>query len=140
MNALGPLLPELVGGSADLDPSTKTHIGKDGDVAAGSYEGRNIQFGVREHVMGAMSNGMVLHGGLRPFTATFFMFYDYMKNPVRLAALMKQPVVFVYTHDSIGLGEDGPTHQPIENLAAMRAVPGLYMIRPGDAADAARAL
>jgi transketolase len=89
--------------------------------------------------MGAIANGLALHGGLRPFTATFFMFYDYMKNPVRLAALMRQPVVFVYTHDSIALGEDGPTHQPIENLAALRAVPGVYMYRPADANEAAEA-
>jgi transketolase len=139
LNALAGVMPEIVGGSADLDPSTKTHLGKDGNIAAGSYAGRNIQFGVREHVMGAMTNGIALHGGFRPFCATFFMFYDYMKNPVRLAALMRQPAVFVYTHDSIGLGEDGPTHQPIENLAALRAVPGLYPFRPGDANETAEA-
>jgi transketolase len=106
-------------------------------VASRRYDGRNIQFGVREHVMGAMANGIALHGGFRPYTATFFMFYDYMKNPVRLAALMRLPVVFIYTHDSVGLGEDGPTHQPVENLAAARAVPNLYVFRPGDANETA---
>jgi len=141
LNALSGVLPELVGGSADLDPSTNTHLGDAGvgDVVAGDYSGRNIQFGVREHLMGALANGLSLHGGLRPFVATFFMFYDYMKNPVRLAALMGQPVVFVYTHDSVGLGEDGPTHQPVENLAALRAVPFLYLYRPADANEAAEA-
>jgi transketolase len=141
INALASVLPEIVGGSADLDPSTKTHIGSSGtgDVTAKDFSGRNIQFGVREHVMGASVNGLALHGGFRPFGATFFMFYDYMKNPVRLAALMRLPVVFVYTHDSVGLGEDGPTHQPVENLAALRAVPHLYLFRPGDANEVVEA-
>jgi transketolase len=122
-------VPELVGGSADLAPSTLTLIDGGGDVERGSYEGRNFHFGIREHAMGAIVNGLVLHG-LRAFGAGFLIFSDYMKGSIRLAALMHIPSVFVFTHDSIGLGEDGPTHQPIEQLATLRATPNLDLVRP----------
>jgi transketolase len=131
-------VPELVGGSADLAPSTLTHIADAGDVEAGAYEGRNLHFGIREHAMGAIVNGMTLHY-LRGYGATFLIFNDYMRGSVRLAALMGCPSIFVYTHDSIGLGEDGPTHQPIEQLAALRAMPGLSVIRPAGANETALA-
>jgi transketolase len=110
-----------------------------GDLNAGDWSGRNIHFGIREHAMGAICNGMAAHGGLRPFCSTFFSFKDYMAEPVRLAALMGLPVIFVFTHDSIGLGEDGPTHQPIEHLASLRAMPGILVIRPADANESAQA-
>jgi transketolase len=139
LNALAPRIPTLIGGSADLAPSTKTLMKGEGDFAPGSYSGRNMHFGVREHAMGAIANGMSLHGGVIPYTATFFVFYDYMRPPIRLAALMGQRVIFVFSHDSIGLGEDGPTHQPIEHLAGMRAVPNLSVIRPADAAETVEA-
>ncbi|MGZ4202093.1 MAG: transketolase [Thermoleophilaceae bacterium] len=129
-------VPQLVGGAADLSSSTLTTIEGGGDVGPGAFEGRNINFGVREHAMGAIVNGLNLHY-FRAFGSTFLQFYDYMKNTVRLAALMELPSLFVYTHDSIGLGEDGPTHQPIEHLAAMRAVPRLYTLRPADANETA---
>jgi transketolase len=135
MNAIAAQLPELVGGSADLDPSTKTYLKGFGDFQPGNYAGRNMHFGVREHAMGAIANGLALHGGLLPFTATFFNFYDYMKPAVRLAALGNTKVVFVYTHDSVFLGEDGPTHQPIEQLAALRATPNMTTIRPADSIE-----
>ena len=135
MNAIAGGLPELIGGSADLDPSTKTYLKGFGDFEPGNYAGRNIHFGVREHAMGAVANGIALHGALLPFTATFFNFVDYMKPAVRLAALSKLRVVEVYTHDSVFLGEDGPTHQPIEQLASLRATPNLAVIRPADAAE-----
>jgi transketolase len=122
-------VPELVGGSADLAPSTLTLIDGGGDVEAGAFEGRNLHFGIREHGMGAIVNGLVLHG-LRAFGAGFLIFSDYMKGAVRLAAIMRIPSVFVFTHDSIGLGEDGPTHQPIEQLAALRATPNVDVVRP----------
>jgi transketolase len=122
-------VPELVGGSADLAPSTLTLINDGGDVRPGDYSGRNLRFGIREHGMGAIVNGLTLHG-LRAYGATFLIFSDYMKAALRLAAVMHQPSIFVYTHDSIGLGEDGPTHQPIEQLAALRATPNLNVIRP----------
>jgi transketolase len=122
-------VPELVGGSADLAPSTLTLINDGGDVEAGAYGGRNLHFGIREHAMGAVVNGLVLHN-LRAFGATFLIFSDYMKAAIRLAALMRIPSIVVFTHDSIGLGEDGPTHQPIEQLAALRATPNLYVVRP----------
>jgi len=137
MNALVGVLPELIGGSADLDPSTKTYLKDRGDFQPGHYAGRNIHFGVREHAMGAAANGIAAHGGLLPFTATFMTFSDYMKPAIRLAALSRLHVVFVFTHDSIFLGEDGPTHQPIEHLAALRAVPNLVVIRPADANETA---
>jgi transketolase len=131
-------VPELVGGSADLAPSTLTRIDDAGDVEAGSYEGRNLHFGIREHAMGAIVNGLTLHY-LRGYGSTFFTFTDYMRGSVRLAALMGIPSIFVYTHDSIGLGEDGPTHQPIEHLAMMRATPGIPVIRPAGANETALA-
>ena len=135
MNAIAGQLPELVGGSADLDPSTKTYLKDFGDFQPDNYAGRNIHFGVREHAMGAIENGLALHGGLLPFGATFLNFLDYMKGAVRLAALNKVRCVYVFTHDSVFLGEDGPTHQPIEHLAHMRAVPNLMMVRPADALE-----
>jgi len=135
MNAIARGLPELVGGSADLDPSTKTYLKGFGDFQPGNYAGRNIHFGVREHAMGAIANGISAHDGLMPFTATFFNFVDYMKPAVRLAALNKSKVIFVFTHDSVFLGEDGPTHQPIEQLAGLRAVPNLTTIRPADSLE-----
>ena len=132
------LVGELVGGSADLAPSTLTLIAGGGDVERGSYEGRNLHFGIREHAMGAIVNGLVL-GGLRAYGSTFLIFSDYMKGSVRLAALMELPSIFVYTHDSIGLGEDGPTHQPVEQLASLRATPNVNVVRPADAHETALA-
>lgn len=139
LNALATVIPDLVGGSADVSPSTKTYIVTSGDINSGDWSGSNIHFGVREHAMGAISNGIAAHGGLRPFCSTFFVFSDYLRPAVRMSALMQLPVVWVMTHDSIGVGEDGPTHQPIEHLASFRAMPGLVVIRPGDANEAAQA-
>ncbi len=139
LNAIAKGMPNLVGGAADLAPSTKTELSGMGDVQKGSYEGKNFHFGVREHGMGAIVNGMALHGGLRPYCSTFFVFSDYMRPPIRLAAMMKLPVIYVFTHDSIFLGEDGPTHQPVEHLAAMRVIPGLTVLRPADAQETAMA-
>ena len=133
LNAIASPLPELMGGSADLSGSNKTVIESEGSFGPNAYEQRNLHFGVREHAMGTILNGMALHGGLVPYGGTFLIFSDYMRPSVRLAALMKQQVIYVYTHDSIGLGEDGPTHQPIEHLASLRAMPGLVVIRPADA-------
>ena len=140
LNALAPRLPWLIGGSADLSPSTKTRLEFDGagTFSADDHAGRNLHFGVREHAMGAIANGMAV-SGLRPYTGTFLIFSDYMRPPTRLAALMKAPSVFVFSHDSIGVGQDGPTHQPIEQLAALRAIPGLITLRPGDANETAEA-
>ena len=140
LNALAQATPWLVGGSADLAPSNKTALTFDGAGAFGpaSYGGRNLHFGVREHVMGSIANGMAV-SGLRPYTGTFLIFSDYMRPAIRLAALMEQPVVFVFTHDSIGVGEDGPTHQPIEQLASLRAIPNLLVLRPADANETAQA-
>jgi transketolase len=135
MNAIAAALPELVGGSADLDPSTKTYLKGQGDFQPGSYEGRNIHFGVREHAMGAAMNGIALHGGLLPFGATFFNFADYLKPALRLAAINRIREVYVFTHDSVFLGEDGPTHQPIEQLAMLRATPNVTVVRPADALE-----
>ena len=135
LNALAPVVKTLVGGSADLAESNLTHINGQADFEAGTRGGRNMHFGVREHGMGGILNGMALHGGVRPYGGTFLIFSDYMRPSVRLAALMAQPVIYVWTHDSIGLGEDGPTHQPIEQLAALRAIPNLTLIRPCDAAE-----
>jgi transketolase len=134
LNAFARQIPWLIGGSADLSPSTKTHLTFDGAgrFSADDYRGRNLHFGIREHAMGAIANGMAL-SYLRPYTSTFLVFSDYMKPPIRLAAIMELPVVFVFTHDSIGVGEDGPTHQPIEHLTQLRATPGLLTLRPGDA-------
>ncbi len=139
LNALADAIPELIGGSADLAPSNKTHLQGKGDFQAETPTGRNLHFGVREFGMGAAVNGMALYGGVRPFGATFLVFSDYMRGAVRLAALMKLPVVFVWTHDSIFVGEDGPTHQPIEHLASLRAMPNLTVIRPADANETAAA-
>ncbi|MFQ5669115.1 MAG: transketolase [Acidobacteriota bacterium] len=139
IRALAPVLPELVGGSADLAESNKTDIPGGGSVEAGAYAGRNLHFGIREHGMGAILNGLVLHGGVRPFGATFFVFSDYMRPSIRLAALTGLPVIYVLTHDSIGLGEDGPTHQPVEHLASLRAMPNLWVIRPADANETVEA-
>jgi transketolase len=133
INALAPHLPTLVGGSADLGPSTNTDIKDGGSFQHGTYEGRTLHFGIREHGMGAALTGMSLNGGLIPYGATFMCFSDYMKPAIRLAALSHVQVVYVFTHDSIGLGEDGPTHQPVEQLAGLRAIPNLYCIRPADA-------
>jgi transketolase len=137
IQGLAKRVPNLIGGSADLDPSNKTGIKGAEDLSAQTPGGRVVHFGVREHAMAAAMNGMALHGGVRPFGGTFLIFSDYMRPAIRLAALMRQRVTWVFTHDSIGLGEDGPTHQPIEQLAALRAVPGLCDIRPGDAAETA---
>jgi len=139
LNALASRVPALFGGSADLAPSNKTMVSNAGDFAAGQYEGRNIHFGVREHGMAAMLNGMSLHGGIIPYGGTFLVFSDYMKPAIRLAAMMGRQVIYIFTHDSIGLGEDGPTHQPIEQLAALRAIPGLTVVRPADANETAAA-
>jgi transketolase len=139
-NAIAPRLPWLVGGAADLSPSTKTRLTSDGagDLEAETPGGRNFHFGIREHAMAAICNGLAL-SKLRPFGSGFMIFSDYMKPPIRLSALMELPVVFVFTHDSIGVGEDGPTHQPVEQLVALRAIPGLTVLRPGDANEVAEA-
>ncbi len=153
LNAIAPKLPALIGGSADLDPSTHTALkgmgdfepidntvvgDRQGSIGGGwSYAGQNIHFGVREHAMGAILNGLAAHGGTIPFGATFLIFSDYMRPTIRLAALMKLPVIYIFTHDSISLGEDGPTHQPVEQLAGLRAIPNLTVIRPADANETA---
>jgi transketolase len=132
INALAPHLPTLIGGSADLGPSNNTDIKNGGDFEAGTYQGRILHWGVREHAMGATLTGMSLNGGLIPYGGTFMCFSDYMRPAIRLAALSEVQVIYVFTHDSIGLGEDGPTHQPVEHLAALRAIPHLFVIRPAD--------
>lgn len=132
INALAPHLPVLIGGSADLGPSNNTDIKGGGDFEAGTFAGRTIHFGVREHAMGSTLTGMSLNGGLIPYGGTFMTFSDYMRPAIRLAALSEVQVIYIFTHDSVGLGEDGPTHQPIEHLAALRAIPHLYVIRPAD--------
>jgi len=139
LNSLATHLPHLIGGSADLAPSNKTLIKGSQDYAFGRYDQRNIRFGVREHGMGSILNGMALHGGVIPYGGTFLIFSDYMRPPIRLAAMMGQRVIYVFTHDSIGLGEDGPTHQPVEQLAALRAIPNLTVIRPADANETVEA-
>jgi transketolase len=139
LNALAPKLPALLGGAADLSPSTKTLIPGSSDFSAADGEGRNFHFGVREHAMAAVVNGMALHGGLIPYGATFLTFSDYARGGIRLAALQQTHAVFVFTHDSIGMGEDGPTHQPVEQLAGLRAIPGLTLIRPADANETSAA-
>jgi transketolase len=139
LNSFAAKIPWLLGGSADLAPSTKTLIGDSSYFAKGHYERRNIAWGVREHTMAACCSGMALHGGIRPYGATFFIFTDYARPAIRLAALMELPVIYVMTHDSIGIGEDGPTHQPIEHLASLRAMPNLCVIRPADANEVAYA-
>lgn len=137
LNRLTSYLPNLIGGSADLAPSTKTELKGKGWFAPGAYQNANIHFGVREFAMAAAVNGLVLHGGLRAFCATFFVFTDYLKAALRLSALMKIPAMYVLTHDSIGVGEDGPTHEPIEHLAALRATPGVCVFRPADGKETA---
>jgi transketolase len=132
LNRLAPLIPNLLGGSADLAPSTRTLIQGSGSVSREDYAGRNLHFGVREHAMAAMANGLAAHGGLLPYVATFLVFSDYMKPALRLSALMGLPVLYIFTHDSIGVGEDGPTHQPVEHLAALRSIPNLVDFRPAD--------
>ena len=138
INALAKKIPWLIGGSADLAKSNKTNIDNGGEFLPGEYGGRNVHFGVREHAMGAAMSGMAL-SRLRPFGGTFFNFCDYVKPAVRLAALMELPVIYVFTHDSIGLGTDGPTHQPIEQLASLRAMPNIVVLRPGDANEVVEA-
>ena len=137
--AVAPKLPELIGGSADLAESTNVVFHNGGDLEAGSWGARNLHFGVREHGMGAVMNGLALHGGIRPVGSTFLIFSEYMRPPIRLAALGRIPALYVFTHDSIGLGEDGPTHQPIEQLASLRAIPNVTVIRPGDATEVVEA-
>jgi transketolase len=139
LNAIAPRLPEMIGGSADLTGSNLTQIKGSGDFAAGRFGERNFHFGVREHAMGAVLNGLAYHGGFIPFGGTFLIFSDYMRPAIRLAALAQLKVIYVFTHDSIGLGEDGPTHQPIEQLAALRAIPNMTVIRPADPAETAEA-
>jgi transketolase len=139
INALAPVLPMLIGGSADLGVSNNTDIKESGSFEAGSYEGRILHFGVREHAMGSTLTGISLSGGLIPFGGTFLTFSDYMRPAIRLAALSEVQVVYVFTHDSVGLGEDGPTHQPVEHLAALRAIPHLFLIRPADPAEVSEA-
>ncbi len=139
LNRLKDRIPGLMGGAADLAPSTKTYLNGEGDFCKDNYAGRNLHFGVRELAMAGIGNGMALHGGLRPYVSTFFVFSDYTKPMARLAALMKLPVTYVFTHDSIGVGEDGPTHEPIEQLAMFRAMPGFNVFRPADATETAAA-
>ncbi|MFL5526840.1 MAG: transketolase [Gemmatimonadaceae bacterium] len=139
INAIARKIPELMGGSADLASSTNTIIKGEPSFSAENYAGRNFHFGIREHGMGSIMNGMSLFGGIIPYGATFLIFSDYMRPPVRLACIMERHVIYVYTHDSIGLGEDGPTHQPIEQLSALRAIPDMTVIRPADASETAEA-
>lgn len=135
MNAISTKVHALIGGSADLAPSTKTTLKDKGDYGFEDYCGHNMHFGIREHAMGAIANGMSLHGGVIPYTGTFLIFYDYMRPPIRLAALMKIRSIYIFSHDSIGIGEDGPTHQPIEQLMGLRTVPNLVTLRPADATE-----
>jgi transketolase len=137
LNALVGVLPELIGGSADLTPSNGTALKNEAVFSRQRKSGRYVHFGIREHGMASIMNGLSVHGGVRPFGGTFLIFSDYMRPAVRLAAIMEQPVIFVYTHDSIGLGEDGPTHQPVEQLSTLRAIPGIVLIRPADASETA---
>ena len=139
MNALAARCPEFLGGDADLSCSTKTSLDKAGSFDRSGAVGRNLHFGVREHAMGSIANGILYHGGLRPFVSTFFVFSDYMRAPVRLAALSHLPLIVVWTHDSVAVGEDGPTHQPVEHLASLRAMPNLTVLRPADANETAHA-
>ncbi len=139
LQTLAKAMPQLVGGSADLAPSNNTYLKGMGDVAPGSFAGRNFRFGVREHGMASIMNGVALHGGFRIFGGTFLVFADYARPSIRLAALMKLPVTYVFTHDSFCVGEDGPTHEPVEHLASLRAIPGLVVLRPADATETAAA-
>ncbi|MPQ31468.1 transketolase [Clostridium estertheticum] len=137
INRLAKLVPNIIGGSADLAPSNKTYMKDRGDFSAEDRSGANMHFGVREHAMAAIANGIYLHGGLKVFVSTFFVFSDYMKGAMRLSAIMKLPITYVLTHDSIGVGEDGPTHEPIEQLAALRAMPNMVVFRPADSKETA---
>lgn len=139
LQKIAAAMPNLVGGSADLAPSNNSNLKEYPDYASDSRSGRNLHFGVREHAMGGVTNGIALHGGLRAYAATFLVFSDYMRPAIRLASLMKLPVIYIFTHDSIFVGEDGPTHQPIEQTAALRAIPGLTVLRPADAQEAVEA-
>ncbi|SLM32059.1 transketolase 2, thiamin-binding [Desulfamplus magnetovallimortis] len=139
LNAIASNLPALMGGSADLAPSNNTYLKEFNDFQKESYEGRNIRFGVREHAMGAIMSGMYLHGGIRPYGGTFLVFADYVRPAVRVASLMNLPLIYVFTHDSVAVGEDGPTHQPVEHVASLRIIPGLNVIRPADANETADA-
>ena len=139
LNAAAAIFPSLMGGSADLAPSNKTYLEASHEFQKGHYDGRNVRFGVREFAMGAIMSGMFLHGGIRPYGGTFLVFADYMRPAIRVAALMKLPVIYVFTHDSVAVGEDGPTHQPVEHLASLRAIPNLTVIRPADATETAEA-
>jgi transketolase len=139
LNAIARYVPGLFGGSADLAPSNKTEVKGEADFQADAYDGRNLRFGVREHAMGSILNGMALHGGIIPYGGTFLVFSDYMRPAIRLAALMGLKVIYIFTHDSIGLGEDGPTHQPVEHVASLRAISNLTLIRPCDANETAEA-
>ena len=139
LNILAEQVPTLLGGSGDLTPSNKTDLKSAADLRRGDFSGRYIRFGVREHAMGGILNGMALHGGVRPYGGTFLVFSDYMRPSIRLAALMEADVIYVFTHDSIGVGEDGPTHQPVEHLMALRSIPNLMVIRPADAVETAGA-
>ena len=139
LNKLADLLPNLIGGSADLAPSNKSNMKKRADFTATDKAGSNIHFGIREHAMAAITNGMQLHGGLKAYCATFFVFTDYMKNAMRLSALMHLPVTYILTHDSIGVGEDGPTHQPVEQLIGLRSIPNMKVYRPADGKETAAA-
>jgi len=139
LNALASVIPELLGGSADLSGSNRTYLRDYPDFSGEQPNGRNIHFGVREHTMGAILNGLALHGGIIPYGGTFLVFSDYMRPAIRLAAMMRQPVIFVFTHDSIGVGEDGPTHQPVEQMASLRTIPNLVTIRPADANETVEA-
>jgi transketolase len=135
MNSIVESVHSFVGGSADLAPSTKTILNDHGHYGFDEHDGHNLHFGVREHAMGAIANGIALHGGIIPYTATFFVFSDYMRSPMRMASLMELRVVYIFTHDSVGLGADGPTHQPIEHLIGLRAIPNLVVLRPADATE-----
>jgi transketolase len=137
LEVLVPATPELIGGSADLTESNLTLVKGMASISAGNYGGRYIHFGIREHGMAAAANGMALHGGITPYIATFFVFSDYLRPALRMCAIMRQRVVYVLTHDSIGLGEDGPTHQPIEHLASLRAMPNVHVFRPADTMETA---
>ena len=139
LNAIAENLPVLMGGSADLAPSNKTYLNNFTEFQKDAWDGRNIRFGVREHAMAAIMSGMYLHSGIRPFGGTFLVFADYMRPAIRVATLMKLPLIYVFTHDSVAVGEDGPTHQPVEHLASLRAIPGLHVIRPADANETALA-
>jgi transketolase len=139
LNSIAKNLPTVMGGSADLAPSNKTFLDGEDVFQKESYNGRNIRFGVREHAMGSIMSGMFLHGGIRPYGGTFLVFADYMRPAIRVASLMKLPVIYVFTHDSVAVGEDGPTHQPVEHVASLRAIPGLNVIRPADFNETAQA-